>query len=101
MKLGKWPKFHKLHIYALSTPGGRNRAYFCSTGTGFRDTDQFLRLPYLGMKLGKWPKSQMRKSHEIQIPDFVETSTPFVKLKSYIPGHITPIVLYLKQCSVI
>ncbi len=24
MKLGKWPKFLKLHIYPLSTPGGRN-----------------------------------------------------------------------------
>ncbi len=24
MKLGHWPKFPKLHIYSLSTPGGRN-----------------------------------------------------------------------------
>ncbi len=23
MKLGKWPKFQKLHIYPLSIPGGR------------------------------------------------------------------------------
>ncbi len=37
MKLGKWPKFQKLHIYTLSTPGGRNLAYFCSMGSGFRD----------------------------------------------------------------
>ncbi len=58
MKLGKCPKFQKLHIYicTLSTPRGRNWAYFCSTGSGFRDTGQFSKWPYLGMKLGKWPK---------------------------------------------
>ena len=35
MKLGHWPKFQKLHIYPLSTPGSRNWAYFRSTGSGF------------------------------------------------------------------
>ncbi len=58
MTLGKWPNFQKLHIYPLSTPRGRNWAYFCSMGSGFRDTSQFSKLPYLGMKLGSWPKFQ-------------------------------------------
>ena len=31
---------------------------FCSTGSGFLDTEKFAELPYLGMKLGKWPKFQ-------------------------------------------
>ncbi len=56
MKLSKWPKFQKLHMYPLSTPGGWNSGYFCSTGSGFRDTGRFSKLPYLGIKLGKWPK---------------------------------------------
>ena len=51
MKLGHWPKCQKLHIYPLSTPGGRNWAYFCSTDSGFRDTGQVSKLPYLGMNL--------------------------------------------------
>ena len=42
MKLGKWPKFQKLHIYSLSTVEGQNWAYFCSTGSGFRDTANYL-----------------------------------------------------------
>ncbi len=29
-----------------------------STGSGFRETGRFSKLPYLGMKLGKWPKFQ-------------------------------------------
>ncbi len=49
-------KYQKLHIYPLSTPGGRTCPFFWSTGSGFRDTGQFSKLPYLGMKLGKWPK---------------------------------------------
>ncbi len=28
MKLGKWPKFQKLHIYPLSTPGGSKLSLF-------------------------------------------------------------------------
>ena len=31
---------------------------FRSTGSGFRDTGPFSKLPYLGMKLGHWPKFQ-------------------------------------------
>ncbi len=45
--------------YTLFLPqGGRNWAYFCSKGSGFRDTSHFSKLPDLGMKLGKWPKFQ-------------------------------------------
>ena len=43
---------HMLSFY----PGGWNWAYFCATGCGFRDMAQFSKLPYLGMKLGKWSK---------------------------------------------
>ena len=31
-------------------------SYFCSTGSSFQDTGRLLKLPYLGMKLGHWPK---------------------------------------------
>ncbi len=40
----------------LSTPGGRNWANFCSMGTSFQDMGHFSKLPYLGMKIGNWPK---------------------------------------------
>ncbi len=40
-------------VYSLSTPWGQNWAYFRCTGSGFWDTDQFSKLPYLGMKNGK------------------------------------------------
>ncbi len=45
MKLGHWPKCHKLRIYSLSTPGGQNWAYryFCSTGSDFWDMGWFLK----------------------------------------------------------
>ena len=68
MKLGHWPKCQKLHIYPLSTPGGRNWAYFCSTGSGFWDTGQFSKLPFLGMKLGKWPKFQKFHIYPLSTP---------------------------------
>ena len=42
---------------SLSTPGGRNVAYFRSTGSSFRDIGHFSKLPYLDMKrLAKVPK---------------------------------------------
>ncbi len=45
--------------HILSLGGGvKISAYFCSTGSGFRDMGQFSKLPYLGMKYGKWPKFQ-------------------------------------------
>ncbi len=50
MKLGYWLKFQKMHIQSFSTPGGRNSAYFPSTGSGFQDTGRFSKLPYVGMK---------------------------------------------------
>ncbi len=45
-------------IYPLSTLKGRNWAYFRSMDSGFRDMGQFSKLPFLGMKLGHWPKFQ-------------------------------------------
>ena len=62
-----WP-FTKLHIYALSTPGRRNWADIRSTGSGFRDTERFLKLPYLGMKPGEWPKCQKLNIYPISTP---------------------------------
>ncbi len=52
-QLGHGPRFQKLHIHSLSTPGGLNLGYLCSTGSGFRDMGPFSKLPYLAMKLGK------------------------------------------------
>ncbi len=46
MKLDKWPKFQKLHLYPLSAPRGRNWAYFHSTGSSFRDMGRFSKLPF-------------------------------------------------------
>ncbi len=66
MKLGHWPKFQKLHIHSLSTPGSRNWLYFRPTGSGFQDTGQ---LPHLGMKLGHWPMFQ--KLHLYTFPNKV------------------------------
>ena len=51
---GHWQKFHKLHIYSLSAPGGQNWAYFCSASSSFRDTGRFSKFPYLGRKLGHY-----------------------------------------------
>ncbi len=45
-------------IYTLSTPRGQFWTYFRSTGSSFWDTGRFSKLPYLGMRLGHWPKSQ-------------------------------------------
>ncbi len=67
-QLGHWPKCQKLHIYPFSTPGGRNWAYFCSTGSTFRDTGRFSKLPYLGMKLSKWSKFQKLHIYLLSTP---------------------------------
>ncbi len=45
-------KFPEVAHTLLSTPGGQNWACFRSTGSGFRDTGRFSKLPYLGMTLG-------------------------------------------------
>ncbi len=61
MKLGNQPKVPEvapIMIYSLSTPWSRNWAYFCSMGSGFRDTGWYSKLPYLGMKLRRWQKVQ-------------------------------------------
>ncbi len=52
------PTCQKLHIYSLLAPWRQNGAYFCSIGSVFRDTGRFSKLPYLGIKLGHWPKFQ-------------------------------------------
>ena len=67
-EIGHWPKLQKLHIYSLSTPVGRNLAYFRSTGSGFRDTGQISKFPYLPMKLGQWPKSHKLHIHSLNYP---------------------------------
>ena len=54
-QLGHLPKFH---MYSLSTPRGQNWAYLHPRSSGFRDTGRFSKLPFLGMKLGPWPKCQ-------------------------------------------
>ncbi len=56
MKPGIWKKLQNLHMDPSSTPGGRNWAYFRSTGSGFWDTGHLSKLPYLGMKPGIWKK---------------------------------------------
>ena len=48
MKLGNWQKIQKLYIDAFSTRGGWNWAYFCSTGSGVRDTVQFSKIAIFG-----------------------------------------------------
>ncbi len=55
-------KWSRCCTYTLSTPGGRHLAYFCSTGSGLRNTAWFSKLPYLGMKLSHWQKSS-RNAH--------------------------------------
>ncbi len=52
----------------LLLPRGRNWAYFCSTGSGFRVTGPFSKLPYLGMKLGHWPKCQKLHIYSFSTP---------------------------------
>ncbi len=60
-QLGHWPKFQKLHIYSLSTPGRWTWDYFHSKGSRFWDIGYFSKLPYLAIKLGHWQK--FRKLH--------------------------------------
>ncbi len=76
MHLGNWPKCQKLHIYPLSTPGCRILPYFFSTGSGFRDTDHFSKLSYLGMKLGNWPNSRSC-TYNLFLPQGVEIKLIF------------------------
>ncbi len=58
--------FVKLNIHSLFFfPGGRNLPYFRSTGSGFRDTRRFSKLPYLGMKLGHWKKFLKLHTHSL------------------------------------
>ena len=77
IKLGHWPMCQMLHIWSLSTSGGRNWAYFHSTGSGFRDTGRFSKLPYLGMKLAKWPKFQKLHIYTPFVPQRVKIELIF------------------------
>ena len=65
---GHWPKFQKLHIYTLSTPGGQNWAYFASMDSSFWDTSRFSKLPYLDMKFGHWPKFHKLHKYSLNYP---------------------------------
>ena len=51
-------------------------AYFRSTGSGFHDMGRFSKLPYLGMKLGHWPKFQKLHIYYfvLSLPQGVELS---------------------------
>ena len=44
--------------YSLFLPQGVKMSLFSLYGHGFWDTGEFSKLPYLGMKLGLWPKFQ-------------------------------------------
>ena len=57
-----------MYILSLSTPWGRNRADFHSTGSGFWDTGLFSKLAYLGMNLGHWPKCQKLHIYFLSTP---------------------------------
>ncbi len=70
-------EFQKLHIYSLSTLRGWNWGYFCSSGSGFRDTGHFSKLPYLGMKLGHWPKFHKLHMYTFFLPQGVESELVF------------------------
>ncbi len=51
------PEVAQVHIYTLSTPSGQNWAYFHSTSSGFRHTDQFQNCHIWAWNLPNWPKS--------------------------------------------
>ncbi len=69
-------KCQKLHMDLLSTPGGRNWAYFHFMGSGFRDTGRFWKLPYLGMKPEIW-KSARNCLWTLFLPQGVEIKLIF------------------------
>ncbi len=78
LAIGK--KCQKLHIFSLSTPRGRNWAYFYSTDSGFRDIGWFSKLPYLGLKFGHWPKCQVLHIYPLSTPNsacFSSTGSSF------------------------
>ena len=68
MKLGKWPKFQKLHMYPLLPQGVEIELIFCSMCSGFRHMGRFSNLPYLGLKLGKGPKIQKLHMYPLSTP---------------------------------
>ncbi len=58
MKLGHWPKFQKLNIYSLSTPGMSKLSLFLIYGQRFLRNGPIFKIAVLGMKLGHWPNFQ-------------------------------------------
>ncbi len=54
MKLCSWPKSQTV-AHILSTPGGRNSAYFHCTGSGFRFMGRCSKLSYLGVYFHSTP----------------------------------------------
>ncbi len=64
------PKFQKLHINSLSTPGTQNWAYFRSMSSGSRDMGRFSKLPYLG-KCQKCHRWTLKQVHAMPPPQLV------------------------------
>ena len=62
MKLGKWPKFQKLHIYPLSTPGGRNWGYFLLYGQRFPRYGPSFKIPIFGHETWQVASGQSSRS---------------------------------------
>ena len=77
LSLAKVPEV--AHMFSIYPRGSKlslfSRYSFCSTGSGFRDTGRFSKLPSLGMKLGKWPKFQ--KLHIYFVPQGAEIELIF------------------------
>ncbi len=67
MKLDHWPKCQRLHIYSLSTPRGRNWAYFSSTGSGFEIQADFQNFS-LKLAIGHRPKLQKLHIYPVSTP---------------------------------
>ena len=66
-------EFQKLPIYSLSTPKAMKLSLFLLYGQRFlRYRGEFSKLPYLGTKLGMWPKFQklhVYKSNYSRVPN--------------------------------
>ncbi len=76
-----WPRSCTYTPFLLQ--GVEFELIFCSTGSDFRDTGRFLKLPYLGMRLGHQPKFQKLHIYSLSTPwgwnwaDFRSTGSGF------------------------
>ncbi len=61
MKLGKWPKFQKSHIYPLSTPGGANLSLFLLYAQRFPRYGPICKIAIFGHET--WPLAKCHKLH--------------------------------------